>query len=510
MKRILVVGGGTAGWLSAAILARRLTNKGPDSIQVTLVESPEVATIGVGEGTFPTMVETLKYLGIDEYDFVRKCSATFKQAIKFCNWEKSPAQGANHYYHLFDAPFKIANMELPEAWLRGFNGSAAYAYSVAGQAAVCDAGFGPKKLDTPAFVGLTKYAYHLDAGRFASFLREHSVTHLGVEYIQAHVQDVALEESGFIRAVKTREQGDLQADFFIDCTGFSSLLLGQALQVPFIDKASVLFVNQAVAMQVPYDRDDHPIACHTVSTAHAAGWTWDIGLQERRGIGYVYSSAHTSHEQAEQTLCDYIGPAAKNLSARRLDMRVGYREQFWQKNCVAIGLSSGFMEPLEATAIAMVETSAILLAAQFPRSRDAIPALAKKFNDIFRFRWDKIVDFIKLHYCLSKRDDSDFWRDNRRIDTIPASLQEKLELWRSVRPSENDFPNRMEMFSLASYEYILYGLNFKVGLQADVDSGLHADSAQRAFTLLRQRVTQALAELPDHRSLISTIHKRLH
>lgn len=502
MKRILVVGGGTAGWLSAAILARRLTNNGPDSIQVTLVESPEVATIGVGEGTFPTMVETLKYLGVDEYEFVRKCSATFKQAIKFCNWERSQAKGSNHYYHLFDAPFKLANMELPEAWLRGFNGDAAYAYSVAGQAAVCDAGFGPKKLDTPAFAGLTKYAYHLDAGRFATFLREHAVAHLGVEHIQAYVQEIKLEESGFIRAVNTRELGDLQADFFVDCTGFSSLLLGQSLQVPFVDKGSVLFVDQAVAMQVPYDRNDHPIACHTVSTAHTAGWTWDIGLQERRGIGYVYSSAHTSHEQAEQTLRNYIGPAADQLNARRLDMRVGYREKFWQKNCVAIGLSSGFMEPLEATSIAMVETSAILLAAQFPRNRDAMPALAKKFNDIFRFRWEKIVDFLKLHYCLSKRDDSDFWRDNRRIDTIPASLQEKLELWRDVRPNENDFPNRMEMFSLSSYEYILYGMNFQVGMQADVASGHTLNAAVYAFNLLKGRVKAALSELPEHRVLI--------
>jgi tryptophan 7-halogenase len=508
MKRILVVGGGTAGWLSASILARRLTNDGPDSIKVTLVESAEVATIGVGEGTFPTILETLKYLGVNEYDFVRKCSATFKQAIKFCNWEYSPVQGANHYYHLFDVPFKIPNMELPEAWLRKFNGDTAYAYSVAGQAAVCDAGLGPKKLNSPAFSGLTKYAYHLDAGRFASFLRDHAVTSLGVEHIQAHVRSVVKDEAGFISAVATGEQGDLQADFFVDCTGFASLLLGQALQVPFIDKSSVLFVNHAVAMQVPYEREDQAIACHTISTAHQAGWTWDIGLQERRGIGYVYSAAHTSHEQAEQTLRDYIGPAAADLSARRLEMRIGYRENLWQKNCVAIGLSGGFMEPLEATAIAMVETSAILLAAQFPRSRDAMPALAKKFNDIFRFRWERIVDFIKLHYCLSKRSDNDFWLDNRRLESIPESLRQKLELWKNVRPSENDFPNRMDMFALASYEYILYGLNFQVGMQADMGSGLQAEQARRAFGLLRQRVAQALAELPNHRTLVTAIQQR--
>lgn len=504
----MVVGGGTAGWLSAAILARKLATSDAEHIQVTLVESPDIPTIGVGEGTFPTMVETLKYLGINEATFMRRCSATFKQAIKFCDWEYPASTGKNHYYHLFDAPFKSPDIDLQEAWLYGLNVDVPYAYSVAGQAAVCDAGLGPKKFDTASYIGLTKYAYHFDAGKFAELLAEHAVKNLGVTHIKATVLDALRDENGFLVGVNTAEIGVISADFFIDCTGFSSLLLGKTLAVPFIDKSSVLFVDHAVTMQVPYSHSNHPIACHTISTAHEAGWTWDIGLSERRGIGYVYSSAHTSHEAAELTLRNYIGREAENFNTRQLSMRVGYRAKMWEKNCVAIGLSAGFMEPLEATAIAMVETSAILLAAQFPRTWDSMAGIAIKFNNIFCFRWEKIVDFIKLHYFLSKRTDSQFWKDNREITSVPESLQEKLMLWRGFRPIENDFPNRFELFSLASYEYILYGLNFRPGLSANGLSEQSSVNALKTFEFLNGRIKKALAELPMHRELIEFIYRQ--
>ncbi len=508
IKQVLIVGGGTAGWLTAAILARKLSSVHADHIQVTLVESPDIATIGVGEGTFPTMVETLKYIGISESEFMRKCTATFKQAIKFVNWEQAPVSGKdNYYYHLFDAPFKVANIDLPQAWLRGHKSDTSYAHAVAGQAAVCDAGRGPKKLTTPPYVGLTKYAYHLDAGKFVELLTEHCVNRLGVRHLNANVESVKLDQEGFVVAVGTRELGELNADFFVDCTGFSSLLLGGALQVPFVNKNKVLLVGHAVTMQVPYATENAPIVCHTISTAKNAGWIWDIGLSERRGIGYVYSSAHTDHDSAEQTLRNYIGVAAEQLTSRKLNMQVGYREKMWEKNCVAIGLSSGFMEPLEATAIAMVESAAFILAEQFPRTFSAMAGTAAKYNQIFTFRWEKIVDFIKLHYFISKRRDSDFWIENTKEASAPAGLLEKLSLWQSFIPVENDFPNRFELFSLASYQYILYGMNFLSKLPQDNNAAQTTMIAQKAFLLLDEKIKIALQELPDHRQLIKELYK---
>ncbi len=508
IKQVLVVGGGTSGWLSAAILARKLSSQHADHIQVTLVESPDIPTIGVGEGTFPTMVDTLKYIGISENEFMRRCTATFKQAIKFVNWEHAPVNGKdNSFYHLFDAPFKLTNFDLPEAWLRGYKSPSSYAHAVAGQAAVCDAGLGPKKFTTAPFVGLTKYAYHLDAGKFVELLSEHCVNSLGVRHLKANVDSVRLSDAGFIAAVSTRELGEIEADFFVDCTGFSSLLLGGALGVPFLDKSKILFVDHAVTLQVPYSTEDHPIACHTISTAHEAGWTWDIGLSGRRGIGYVYSSAHTDHERAERVLRNYIGLEAEPLTSRKLKMQVGYRESMWKKNCVGIGFSGGFMETLEATAIAMVESSALILAGQFPRTFDAIPGLAAKFNHAFTFRWEKIVDFIKLHYFLSKRRDSSFWIDNTDESSAPESLMEKLSLWENFMPVENDFPNRFEFFSLASYQYILYGMNFRSKLPSDSVAAETALVAQKAFSLLDEKIKLALGELPSHRQLIKEMYK---
>ncbi|UTA46550.1 tryptophan 7-halogenase [Simiduia sp. 21SJ11W-1] len=500
MQKIVVVGGGTAGWLSAGILARHLGGRG---VSVTLIEAPNIPTIGVGEGTFPTMLNTLSELGISEREFVAHANVGFKQGITFNNWLHNPAERPHSYLHLFDNPAQFSNLDMVSLWLSEA-ADTPFAEAVAPQAGIIQQGLGPKAANTAPYSWMAKYAYHLDAGAFVALLKAHCQKALDVQHIAAEIVDVSLDEAGYIASVNSNDGRVFEGDVFIDCTGFRSRLLGQALGVPFLDYRHVLPVNKAVALQVPYNRPDAPMASSTLSTAQAAGWIWDIGLQTRRGLGYVYSDAHTDPTEAEAVLRRYAettgGVDCSDLSARQLGLEVGFRARSWEKNCIAIGFAGGFVEPLEATAISMVEAGARSVAIDFPENREAMDARAKKYNARFRYRWEKIVDFIKLHYCLSKRTDSAFWHDNRNPASIPDSLKENLEYWRHFPTSEGDFYNRNEMFSLASYQYILYGMEYLPARRPRIN--LTEAQRQQAKAAIPKQVQQARGLLPDHRALV--------
>ncbi len=357
IDEILIVGGGTAGWLTAAYLAKHRSGS-----RITLIESSEIPTIGVGEGTFPTIARTLASLGVDEAAFMRGSGAAFKQGIKFVDWGRAVENGRHsHYYHPFALPREPDGLDLLPYWLGGEAGGASYADAVTLQERVCEAGRAPKRASDAEFRGPMNYAYHLDAARFGNYLSGVARA-AGVVHLTGTVDDVELDEQGAIASVVTREHGKLTAGLFIDCTGFRSTLLGRALGVPFLDKNDVLFVDRAVAVQVPYGSEWAAIPPYTISTAHEAGWTWDIALAERRGIGYVYSSRHTDESRAEAVLRNYVGGAADNLPVRHLKMQVGWRERHWVKNCVAVGLSGGFLEPLESTGIILIEAAAHMIA----------------------------------------------------------------------------------------------------------------------------------------------------
>ncbi len=501
IKKIVIVGGGTAGWLAANHLAKKV-NK-PNGIEVCLIESKNIPTIGVGEGTVPAMRESLRYLGIDEGEFVKQCDVTFKQSIKFVDWTHDPTQKGSHYYHhLFDYPF-IQEFNPTPYWLR--DKTTPFANNVAIQAQICDSGLAPKRITHPQFQGATAYAYHLDAAKFSAMLTRHAVDNLGVEHIKTDVTQVNLAQNGDIKSVTTSDYGEIEADVFIDCTGFSSLLMGQALNIPFVDKSDVLFADHALAIQVPYDSADTPIASHTISTAKEAGWIWDIGLFERRGIGHVYSSSHTTHERAEQILRDYIGHQHKDLEARKIKMQVGYREKAWHKNCVALGLSQGFVEPLEATGLLVFDATARMLAEQFPHQKDGIEQVAARFNFRIRNTWDRVIDFIKLHYCISKRRDSDFWIDNTNPNSIPDSLRENLAFWRLNIPSEYDFHSKLEIFNLENYLYVLYGMEFDTDISAQSYRFNQQQQYQSWLSQLNRHAEQTMSQLPAHRELIKKI-----
>jgi hypothetical protein len=505
-RHIVILGGGAAGWLTAGVLAAEHRLRDNPGLRISLVESPDVATVGVGEGTWPSMRDTLRRMGVSETAFIRECDASFKQGSRFSGWVNGTPNDA--YYHPFSAPQGFGEVNLVPAWA-ALAPPRAFAELVSFQPQLCDHGKAPKQASTPEFAAVANYAYHLDAGKFGQFLQRHCVEQLGVQHVLAHVQGVRSKDNGDIEGLDTTEHGLLTGDLFIDCSGFSSLLLGGHFGIPQINVGDQLFCDTAVAVQVPYADASAAIASHTLSTARAAGWIWDIGLPTRRGLGYVYSSAHTDHAAAEQTLLDYVAQTSAGAqplaTARRIALKPGYRETFWHRNCVAVGISAGFIEPLEASALALIELSARMISDELPPSRELMDAVARRFNQRFRYRWERIIDFLKLHYVLNHRDDTDFWIANRRPQSQSDRLRELLELWCHRPPNSRDFHDIEEIFPAASHQYVLYGMGFQPqpgGHRRRLDD---RQAAAACFEASANLARKYLAGLPSNRELLNHV-----
>ncbi len=503
----MVVGGGSAGWLTAALIAAEHVATPLRPLRVTVLESPNVAPIGVGEGTWPTMRDTLRRVGVSETELVRECDASFKQGSRFNAWVDGLD---NHgYFHPFVLPQGYTETNLVAGWLQS-HAHVPFADLVSFQPHLCAQGKAPKQTATPEYAAVANYGYHFDAGKFGLLLRKHCTGRLGVRHVQDHVVGINTHDNGDIASLQTRTQGALAGDLFVDCTGLQSLLLAGHYGVEFVSQKQVLFNDTALAVQVPYAHDSSPIASHTISTAQHSGWVWDIGLPTRRGVGHVYSSAHTSDEAAEQALRTYIektGGPQDMASPRKLSFEPGYRKEFWHRNCVAIGLSAGFIEPLEASALALVELSAAMLSDEMPATRDAMDIVARRFNDAFSYRWERVIDFLKLHYVLSQRRDSAFWRDHVAQASIPERLQELLTLWRHRPPSRYDLVRVEEMFPSASYQYVLYGMGFRPEPGAYDRRADSSDRADGFFRQAAQLTRKMLPALPSNRDLIDHIKR---
>ena len=505
IEHVVIVGGGSAGWLTAAVIAAEHGIAVGGRLRVSLLESPDVAPIGVGEGTWPTMRDTLRRIGVSESAFFRECDAAFKQGSQFVGWVNGRPD--DYYFHPFVLPQGYGEANLVAAWLRHHD-QVPFADLVSFQPHLCAAGKAPKQPQTPEFAAVANYAYHLDAGKFGVFLRQHCVERLGVAHVLDHMVAINSHENGDIASVQTRNNGALAGDLFVDCTGMRSLLLGQHFNVPLVSQQHVLFNDSALALQVPYAKPDSPIASHTVSTAQSSGWIWDIGLPSRRGIGHVYSSAHTTDAEAEQELLRHVaasGGAVEGASPRKLSFQPGYRERFWQRNCVAIGLSSGFIEPLEASALALVELSATMLCEQMPTTRERMDLVARRFNDSFTYRWGRVIDFLKLHYVLTQRTDTPYWRDHCAPESIPERLRQQLSLWRQQSPSRYDLHCVAELFPSASYQYVLYGMGFRPDPDQAARRSDQSEVADRAFREAANLSRRMLSALPANREMIEHI-----
>ena len=496
ISRIVIVGGGTAGWLAACLIAARADPAAAVPLEITLVESPDIPTIGVGEGTWPTMRRTLERIGIAEADFLVECDASFKQGSRFDGWRTGAAD--DRYYHPFVAPADADPRDVVAVWAAGR--SVPFAEAVGAQPQVARADLAPRQRAMPGYAGALNYAYHLDAGKLAAMLMRHATGRLGVRLARDHVIGVDRSENGDIRAVRTRSSGGIGGDLFLDCTGHAALLIGGELGVGFVDRTDVLPNDRALAVQVPVAADS-PIASQTNATAHRAGWIWDIGLPTRRGVGCVYASAHASDDEAAAILRGYLartGVDAGSLPFRRLTFRSGHRERFWERNCLAVGLSAGFLEPLEASAIVLIELSVDALLDSFPATRGAMDLNAARFNELFRYRWDRIVEFLKLHYVLSRREEP-YWRAHRDPASIPPRLAELLAIWRHRPPIRADLPHVDEVFPAASYQYVLYGMGFAAPAVGPLRS---TGEARPLLRQVAQRARVLTASLPTNRAYL--------
>lgn len=509
IDRIVVVGGGSAGWMSATYIDRVLNNGSTKRVQISLVESPDIGIIGVGEATLPTLRRFLAFIGVDEGEFMRRTNASFKNAIKHVNWRLDPSVQPTHYYHPFGSAHMSHGLPIIYYWLarRQAGHLDDYAYACGVGAALSDERRSPKQYDSKAYEGLIPYAYHLDAVLLGRFLRDVAVSR-GVHHVTDNMVDVLRNQDGSIAAVRTESHGDLSGDLFIDCTGFRGMLINRAMEVPFISYSDVLFCDRAVALQVPFAPEQTEFNSFTTSTAVSAGWIWEIHLRQRRGTGYVYSSQHLSSDAAEAELRAYLGPSAEGRDARHLKMRVGRTSRLWEKNCVAVGLSGGFIEPLESTGIFLIEAGLEELVRYFPR-RDFAPPLRDRYNDIMGKLYDEVRDFIVLHYRLTRREDTTFWRENKYNTAISDELARNIELWRYRAPSDRDLSSPLKLYGAPAYMHIVAGLDWL----PDPDSldgffgpgGVIGAHAEEVIHTMQGRTRTALASSIAHGEYLASL-----
>lgn len=493
IRSVVIVGGGTAGWMTAAALVQHFRGA---PLSITVVESSEIGTIGVGEATIPTIRRFYAQLGLSDAEVMRATGATCKLGIRFCDWS-GPGSDFIHPFGLYGQDLK--GIGFHHFWMadraRGQTEPLS-AYSLG--ASLAEAGrFVTPSPRPPSSLSVFDWALQLDATAFAQHLRAYAEAG-GCRRIDARIRGVDLRpEDGFIQGVVLDDDRRIEGDLFIDCSGFRALLIGEALAEPFEDWAQWLLCDTAFAVQSENAPGDAP-APFTRVTARPSGWQWGIPLSHRAGNGIVFSSRHVTDEQALADLTPNL-MGRPLMEPRRIPFRPGRRRRAWVKNCVSIGLSSGFLEPLESTSIALIETAIDRLKSLFPDRRFAQPAL-DEFNDQSAREMERTRDFIVLHYKLNGRDEP-FWRDCREA-AIPDTLQRKLDLWKA----RGQFVRyRWEMFHPASWLAIYAGFGvWPDGYDPAVDAA-DPDQLSRSLAAMREAVADAVARAPAHADFLSSL-----
>jgi len=505
---VLIVGGGTAGWMTATYLKAAFG----DRLDVTLVESGEVSRIGVGEATFSTVRHFFDYLGLDEREWLPQCDGSYKLGIRFENWRRPD----HHFYHPFERLRSADGFSLADWWLRIGNRSQPFDRECFITAALCEAKRSPRLLDGSLFVagdgslGRTTleeqraqfpYAYHFDADRVATFLAGYGIDR-GVRHVVDDVQQVAQDQRGWISHVTTGEHGELAADLFIDCTGFRGILINQTLEEPFKSFQDVLPNNRAVALRVPR-REASVMNPYTTATAMDAGWIWTIPLFHRNGNGYVYSDEFSTPEEAERTLRDLVAPDRDDLVANHIRMRIGRNRNSWVKNCVAIGLSSAFVEPLESTGIFFIQHGIEQLVKHFPDQRWD-PKLVEDYNNRVAHVVDGVKEFLVMHYRAAGRQDTPYWKE-AKIRQIPDGLQERLDIASSHLLDEETIYPRYHGFEAYSWNTMLLGLGTEPATARPALAHIHPRNAKREFAALKAEADEMVATLPTCYEYLATL-----
>jgi len=499
VRSIVIVGGGTGGWMTALILARVLIPRG---VEITVLESPTVPTIGVGEGSTPWLRGFFKNLGIEEAEWMPECHATYKCGISFHGWSTKP--GFGHYFHPFVSMLDNLTMTQfvhnADARVRGAQVHAhPDRFFLASR--IAERRLAPKPADSFPFD--VWHGYHFDATLLGQFLHRKALER-GVRYHPCHVTHATLDEKGAIAAIATREGETIRADVYIDCSGFAGLLIEQALKTPYVSFADTLFNDAAVALPTPIDG---AIPSETVSTALRNGWAWKIPLTNRYGNGYVYSSRFCSADDAERELREHLGLLGSDTPARHLKMRVGRVTHHWNKNCLANGLSQGFIEPLEATALMFIQRTATLFAEVLDKGDLGVEA-HDRFNRQINELFEGIRDYVVTHYKTNTRSDTEYWRENAANERISDALKQLYFTWTRGRNFAAGVRQQEigKAYPVVSWYAIMAGM----GIFPDAQN-LHPPNATEArynMAEIDDLLERSAANFADHRAVLANIPPR--
>ncbi len=482
ISRVVVVGGGTAGWMAAALMRRVLG----ETISVELVESDQIGIVGVGEATIPPIQHVNSVLGLDEAEFLRETKATIKLAIRFENW-RVPGES---YYHTFGAPGRSqAFCHFHHYWTRArLSGLETNLWDYDLSYLCCEANkFAKMQVEDPMWE--LAYAYHFDSGLYGQYLRKYS-ENLGVKRIEGLVEDVSIDsESGHVTSLKLQGGGQVDGDFFIDCSGGRALLIGKTLGTGYEDWSHWLPCNRAMA--VPSRRFESTLP-FTRSIAHSAGWQWRIPLQHRNGNGLVYSSHHYTDDQAADILLNNLDSEAE-AEPKIIPFRTGRARKQWNRNVVAVGLSSGFLEPLESTSIYLIQSAIVRLLHLFPHG-GITSELVDEYNRQSQIEFEHIRDFIILHYHANERDDSQFWRDVRNMD-IPDRLQNKIDVFKTDGRLIQD---QYDIFLEPSWLQVLIGQGILPGDYHPLADSLTDEQLADKLANMKKAKAEPLPQMPTH------------
>lgn len=490
IKKIVIIGGGTAGWIAAASLVKFLG----DTVDITLIESDVIGAVGVGEATIPQIRKLNGTLGLDEAEFVRATKGSFKLGIEFNDW----GELGESYLHTFGEPgIDLSGLKFHHYWLRaqqeGGAKTSLWDYSLHKRAAY-DHKFAPLQRVGNTQMGGLSYAYHFDAGLYAKHLRKLAES-LGVIRQEGRVVDVALDaESGFIQSVELQSGDVIDGDLFIDCSGFRGLLIGDALDVGYEDWSEYLPCNRAVAVAC---ESSEPLLPYTKSTAREAGWQWRIPLQHRTGNGHVYCDGFTTQDEATRRLVESLDGEMIG-TPKQLSFTTGRRAEFWSKNCVSLGLSSGFLEPLESTSIHFVQSHVSRLLEFFP-DKSFGAATRAEYNRVVGKEYELVRDFLVLHYKQTRRSDTEFWRHCRDMK-VPDSLTHKMELFAETGHIYREID---DMFRESSWAQVMIGQGLMPRAYHRMADKISGPQLKQFMADVDALITKAVDPLPSHADFIA-------
>jgi tryptophan halogenase len=507
LRSITIVGGGTAGWLAASFLNRFCKSKDPKHpLEITLIESPSIPIVGVGEASLPGMVVLLNQLGVSEAEFFKLTDATFKVAAHFINWNHDEKGKPVEFLNILNAPGAIDGRALADYFITfdparaASDAGLAYVRAFSPVAEIVRGNLAPRRPGEPEFSGEVGYTYHFDATKLAGFLKD-IATGRGVKHVLDDVDKVNLDERGFVKSLSLRERGEHEVDLVIDCTGFRGSILQQALGEPFEPYGDYLLNDRAAVVQIPH-KDPRIIAPTTRATGFSAGWNFNIPLTTRVGTGYIFSSKFISDDEAMEELLAFYGDQAKGCEPRIIPIRTGRVRRAWVKNCVALGLSGGFIEPLEATAIFMTDLGVRWLQHYLP-TQDFERELADAYNRQVARVYDEVRDFIQAHYHLNNRQDSEYWKAARDGMTLSDRLKENLKVWRHTTPEGLELGSAY-LFSSPVYTLLLIAKGFYKDLRLAKASFLSRTAYERFRTSERKARPGQIAGLISHAEFLRT------